>query len=47
MNSILQCIFSTKTLTEYFLDGEFKKDYESSTRAINLGKDFYLLLSAI
>ncbi|CDW91152.1 ubiquitin carboxyl-terminal hydrolase family protein [Stylonychia lemnae] len=47
MNSILQCIFVTPKLTEYFLEGGFKKEYEASSRQILLGKDFYLLLSAI
>tara|TARA_B110000285_G_C15084052_1_gene595156 strand:- start:695 stop:991 length:297 start_codon:yes stop_codon:yes gene_type:complete len=41
MNSILQCIFATAPLTQYFL-----KDYQSEkkTRSTNISESYYELL---
>eukprot|EP00347_Sterkiella_histriomuscorum_P015390 403357200 len=47
MNSILQCLFASLPLSDYFLNGVFRKDYENQVRPINIGRDFFYLLNAI
>ena len=47
MNSAIQCLSHTEELTNYFLNKEFVKDYNQSSKTCNLAKEWYRLLNGL
>ena len=47
MNSAIQCLSHTTSLTDYFLNKNFVKDYNQESKTCNLAKEWFRLLNGL